>query len=148
MWQVPLEVEVTAWLFNPVSGYGHEPIFVNSKQVSSCFPVFIFSIVGLAERAATYPPHRALWGIFDSFDLFAHCFVRVTHLVDCEGGHPLIRTDAHRTSVMTLNFRHDFVLAAIAADFEGGGVIEGGEQRVSASVLRQCKSQLSGFERI
>ncbi len=32
-------------------------------------------------------------------------------------------------------FGHDFVLAAIAADFEGGGVTEGGEQRVSASVL-------------
>lgn len=117
MGQVSLEVEVTAWLLKPVSGFGHEPIFVNSKQVICCFSVFIFSIVGLAKTAATYPPHRALGGIFDSFDLFAHCFVGVTHLVDCEGGHPLIRTDAHRTSVMALNFRHDFVLSARAADF-------------------------------
>ena len=39
-------------------------------------------------------------------------------------------------------FRHDFVLAAIAADFEGGGVIEGGEQRVSASVLREAEARI------
>ena len=38
--------------------------------------------------------------------------------------------------------RHDFVLAAIAADFEGGGVIEGGEQRVSASVLREAEARI------
>ena len=115
MGQISLEVEVATWLLNPVSGFGHEPFFENSKQVVCCFFVFIFTVVGLAKTAATYSPHRALGGIFDSFDLFAHCFAGVTHLVDCEGGHPLIRTDAHRTSVMTLNFRHDFVLAAVAA---------------------------------
>jgi len=61
MGQVPLEVEVTAWFLNPVSGFGHEPFFVNSKQVVSFFFVFTFSIVRLAETASTYPPHRAFF---------------------------------------------------------------------------------------
>ena len=123
MGQVPLEVEVTAWLFNPVSGFGHEPLFVNSKQVLSSFFVILFSVVGLAKTASAYPPHRAFGGIFDSFDLFVHCFAGVTHLVDCEGGHPFVRTDAHRTTVMTHNFRHDLVLAAVVANFELGGLL-------------------------
>jgi hypothetical protein len=45
---VSLEVEVAASLLNPLSGFGHESFFVNSKQVVSCFFVFIFSVVGLA----------------------------------------------------------------------------------------------------
>lgn len=95
MGQVPLEVEITAWLFNPVSGFGHEPLFVNSEQVLSSFFVILFAVVGLAKAASTYPPHRASWGLLCSFDLFAHCFAGVTHLVDGEGCDPLVCADAH-----------------------------------------------------
>lgn len=95
MGQVPREVEVTAWLFNPISGFGHKPLLVNLKQVVSRFFVILIAVVGLAKAATAYPPYRTFGGIFDSFDLFAHCFAGVMHLVDCEGGHLLIIADAY-----------------------------------------------------
>ena len=119
MGQVPLEVEVTAWFLNPVSGFGHEPLFVNSKQVLSGFFVILFAVVGLAKTASAYPPHSALGCLFGSFDLFTHCLACVTHLVQGKGRYPSISSDALGVAVFALNFRHDFVLAGVVADFKG-----------------------------
>ena len=46
MREVSLEVEVAAWFLKPFSGFGYEPLFVNSKQVVSSFFVMIFAIAG------------------------------------------------------------------------------------------------------
>ena len=79
----------------------------------------LFAAVLLAEPATTQPPYGTFWRLLGSLDLVVHCLTGVTHLVDGKGGDPLARSDAHRTTVMTLKIRHDFVLAAIAAGLKG-----------------------------
>ena len=62
---------------------------------------------------------RTFWPLLGSLDLVVHCLTGVTHLVDGKGGDPLARSDAHRATVMTLNFRHGFVLVAVTVGFKG-----------------------------
>ena len=59
MREVPLEVEVAAWLLQPVRGFGYEPLFVNSKKVVRCFFIIIFAVIDLAKTPAAHPPNRA-----------------------------------------------------------------------------------------
>ena len=99
-----------------------EALFVDSQQVLSGRVVVFFPVPAFVNRAIAYEPDRKLRRLFGSFYFLGHLVAGVTHLVQGKGRYPSISSDALGVAVFALNFRHDFVLAAIAAYLDGGGI--------------------------
>ena len=97
-----------------------ESLFVDSQQVLSGRVVAFFPVPAFVNRAIAYDPDRKLRRLFGSFYFLGHLVAGVTHLVQGQGRYPSISSNALGVAVFALNFRHDFVLAAVAADFELG----------------------------
>lgn len=97
-----------------------ESLFVDSQQVLSGRVVALFPVPAFVNRAIAYEPDRKLRRLFGSFYFLGHLVAGVTHLVQGQGRYPSISSNALGVAVFALNFRHDFVLAAVAADFEMG----------------------------
>lgn len=96
-----------------------ESLFVDSQQVLSGRVVLFFPVPAFVNRAIAYEPNRELRRLFSGFYSLGHLIPGVTHLVQGKGPYPSICSDALGVAVFALNFRHDFVLAAIATAFNG-----------------------------
>ena len=119
-WKFAPECLCAVWLIHVVDGLRHEPVLEDVQQVIGRLLELVFLVVGFTQTAAAYAPDDPFWLSLCRFDFFVHGITGESELIECQHGHPVGGADVLGMAHVALDFRHDFVLAVIAAYFEVG----------------------------